>query len=216
VAETQRKPRSDGQRNRAHLLDTAERLFVERGPDVPFTEIAKEAGVGVGTVYRHFPTREDLIGAVYRAELDAVCDAADELLTALPPQEALRAWMTRFVEYMTTKIGLQDAIAVVAAKGGDPFADTHTRQKVAIASLMGATADAGATRPEVNSDDVLLALAGIAIAAGAAEEPEQTTRMIDLLYTGTLASQPAPPAGGDQPPFASNLAAVPLHREEPR
>jgi AcrR family transcriptional regulator len=187
VVEAQRRRRSDGQRNRVRLLDTAGRLFVERGPDVPFLEIAREAGVGVGTIYRHFPTREELIEAVYRSELDAVCDAAGELLATLLPQEALRCWMTRFVEYMTTKIGLHDAIAAVVAKGGDPFARSHDRQRVAIGSLMAATADAGVTRPEVKPDDVLLALAGIAIAAGAAEDPGQTTRMIDLLYTGTLA-----------------------------
>lgn len=186
MVEAQRRRRSDGQRNRARLLDTAGRLFLERGPDVSFVEIAKEAGVGVGTIYRHFPTREELIGAVYRSELDAVCDAADELLATVPPQEALRTWMARFVDYMTTKIGLQDAIAVVVAKGGDPFADSHSRQKVAIGSLMAATAEARVTRPEVEPDDVLLALAGIAIAAGAADGPEQTTRMIDLLYAGTL------------------------------
>jgi AcrR family transcriptional regulator len=113
-----RRPRSDGQRNRTRLLAAASKLFVERGPDAPFTEIAREAGVGVGTIYRHFPTREALIEAAYRSELDAVCDAAAELLGEMPPEAALRAWMDRFIDYMTTKIGLTEAIRAVVAAGG--------------------------------------------------------------------------------------------------
>jgi AcrR family transcriptional regulator len=185
VAEaTQRRARADGQRNRARLLEVALRLFVERGPDVPFTELAKAAGVGVGTVYRHFPAREDLIEAAYRSELDAVCAAAGELLDEVPPSDALRTWMDRFVDYMTTKIGLTEAIRAVIAAGGDPFAQSRDRLGEAIGELLAATAAAGVTRPEIAPDDVLVSLSGIAMVAGVLEEPEQVDRVLDLLYQG--------------------------------
>lgn len=185
VAEaTPRRARADGQRNRARLLEVALRLFVERGPDVPFTELAKEAGVGVGTVYRHFPAREDLIEAAYRSELDAVCAAAGELLDAVPPGDALRTWMDRFVDYMTTKIGLTEAIRAVVVAGGDPFAQSRDRLGEAIGALLAATAAAGATRPEIGSDDVLVSLSGIAMVAGVLEDQAQVDRVLDLLYQG--------------------------------
>ncbi|HVE29341.1 MAG TPA: helix-turn-helix domain-containing protein, partial [Mycobacteriales bacterium] len=92
--------RADAQRNRDRLLAVAVRAFSQDGPDVPLDAIAREAGVGIGTLYRHFPTREALVEAAYRTELDKLCDAAPVLLTTLPPDRALRAWMDRFVDYM--------------------------------------------------------------------------------------------------------------------
>ncbi|WP_330460934.1 TetR/AcrR family transcriptional regulator [Streptomyces sp. NBC_00820] len=163
------------------------RLFVERGPDVPFTEIAKEAGVGVGTVYRHFPAREDLIEAAYRSELDAVCAAAGELLAEMPPADALRVWMDRFVDYWATKIGLTDAIRAVVAAGGNPFAQSRERLDDVVGELLSATAAAGVTRPEVDPDDVVVSLSGIAMVAGVLEEREQVGRVLDLLYEGLRA-----------------------------
>ncbi|MHA5047068.1 TetR/AcrR family transcriptional regulator [Streptomyces sp. SD15] len=181
---TQRRPRADGQRNRARILEVALHLFVERGPDVPFTEIAKQAGVGVGTVYRHFPAREDLIEAAYRSELDAVCAAAAELLEQAPPQDALRTWMDRFVDYWATKIGLAEAIGAVVAAGGDPFAQSRRRVDEAVGTLLAATAAAGATRPEVEPDDVVVSLSGIAMVAAVIEDRDQVSRVLDLLYEG--------------------------------
>lgn len=181
---TQRRPRADGQRNRARLLEVALRLFLERGPDVPFTEIAKEAGVGVGTVYRHFPTREDLIEAAYRSELDAVCAAAGELLDQAPPRDALRIWMDRFVDYWATKIGLTEAIRAVVAAGGNPFAQSRERLDEAVGALLSATAATGFTRSEVEPDDVVVSLSGIAMVAGVLEDRDQLGRVLDLLYEG--------------------------------
>src|SRR5216683_7288685 len=110
--------RADAQRNRDKLLDVAVRAFSQEGPDVPLDAIAKEAGVGIGTLYRHFPTREALIEAAYRNELARLCDAVAELLQAMPPDQALRAWMDRFVDYMTTKRGMAGALRAVIASGG--------------------------------------------------------------------------------------------------
>jgi len=179
-----RRPRADGQRNRVRILEVALPLFVVRGPDVPFTEIAKQAGVGVGTVYRHFPAREDLIEAAYRSELDAVCAAATELLEQLSPQDALRIWMDRFVDYWATKIGLGDAIRAVVAAGRDPYAQSREQVDEAVATLLSATAAAGITRPEVDPDDVVVALSGVAMVADVLEDRDQVSRVLDLLYEG--------------------------------
>ncbi|MGB3437949.1 MAG: helix-turn-helix domain-containing protein [Actinophytocola sp.] len=173
--------RADARRNRARLVATATTLFAERGPDVPYLNIAKAAGVGVGTVYRHFPVRAELVEAAYRAELDALVDAAADLLVALPPEQALRTWMDDFVGYLTTRVGVGEAIRAVVAAGGDPFAHSGERLDVALEILLGATANAGVTRAEVLANDVLMSLSGIATAAGGRA---QAGRMIDLLFAG--------------------------------
>jgi AcrR family transcriptional regulator len=178
-----RVPRADALRNRARLLAAASKLFVERGPDVPFVDVAKAAGVGVGTIYRHFPTREALIEAAYRSELDAVCEAAPELLRSLPPDRALRGWMDRFMDYVSTKVGMSEAIKVVVTAGGNPYAESRERLGAAMALLLSATAEAGATRPGIDAEDVLLTLSGIAMAAATVDR-ERSGRMLDLLYEG--------------------------------
>jgi AcrR family transcriptional regulator len=185
VAETAgRGPRADALRNRERLLASASRLFVERGPDVPFTEIAKDAGVGVGTVYRHFPTRDLLIEAAYRSELDAVCDSAADLVRELPAEGALRAWMDRFLDYMFTKIGMSAAIGAVVSAGGNPYAHSRDRLNTALGTLIDAATDAGRTRGGINVDDVLMTLSGIAMATGGPDRSAQAGRMLDLLFDG--------------------------------
>jgi AcrR family transcriptional regulator len=179
-----RGPRADAQRNRERLLASASRLFVERGPDVPFTEIAKDAGVGVGTVYRHFPTRELLIEAAYRSELDAVCDSAADLVRELPAEQALRTWMDRFLDYMFTKIGMSAAIAAVVSAGGNPYAHSRDRLNAAFGLLIDAATEAGCTRDGINTDDVLMTLSGIAMATSGQDQRAQAGRMLDLLFEG--------------------------------
>ena len=141
-------------------------------------------GLTVGTVYRHFPTREALIEAAYRSELDAVCDAAPELVRTLPAEQALRTWMDRFVDYMTTKIGMSDAIRAVISSGANPYAHSRERLDSALEVLFEATTKAGVTRSGVNVDDVLMILSGIAMAAGEPAQREQAGRMLDLLLDG--------------------------------
>jgi AcrR family transcriptional regulator len=181
---TGRGPRADARRNRERLLASASRLFVERGPEVPYVEIAREAGVGVGTIYRHFPTREALIEAAYRSELDAVCDAAAELVRTLPAEKALRTWMDRFIDYMTTKIGMGEAIRAVVSAGGNPYAHSRERLDAALGILVGATTEARCTRTGINVDDVLMTLSGIAMAASKPDQRAQAGRMLDLLFEG--------------------------------
>jgi AcrR family transcriptional regulator len=170
--------RADARRNRDRLLEVAVRAFSQDGPDVPLDAIAREAGVGIGTLYRHFPTREALVEAAYRTELDRLCDAAPVLLAELPPEQALRAWMDHFVDYMTTKRGMADALKALIASGGNPYAHSRDRMLAAVESLLAAGVAAGTLRPDVVAPDVLAGLSGVTLAAG---ERDQAGRLLDLL-----------------------------------
>ena len=176
--------RADAQRNRDRLLQAAVRAFARAGPDATLDAIAKDAGVGIGTLYRHFPTREALVEAAYRNELARLCDAVADLLAAMPPDEAMRAWMDRFVGYMTTKRGMADALRAVIASGGNPFAQSRDRLTGAITVLLGAAAAAGTVRPDIEPGDVLASLSGVALAAGEPAQREQAGRLLDLLMDG--------------------------------
>ncbi|MEU7862986.1 helix-turn-helix domain-containing protein [Nonomuraea sp. NPDC049141] len=176
--------RADARRNRDRLLDAAVRAFSHDGPEVTLDAIAKDAGVGIGTLYRHFPTREALIEAAYRNELTRLCEAAANLLRTLPPDQATRAWMDRFVDYMTTKRGMADALRAVIASGGNPFAESRDRLVGAIGSLLAAGAAAGATRADVEPEDVLASLGGVALVAAEHGQRDRTDRMLNLLMDG--------------------------------
>ncbi|MCW2879736.1 MAG: TetR/AcrR family transcriptional regulator [Sphaerisporangium sp.] len=176
--------RADAQRNRDRLLDVAVRAFSQDGPDVTLDVIAKTAGVGIGTLYRHFPTREALIEATYRNELARLCDAVADLLDTMPPDEATRTWMDRFVDYMTTKRGMADALRAVIASGGDPYAQSRDRLIAAITSLLDAAAAAGTVRSDVEPGDVLATLGGVSLAAGEPAQRDQARRLLNLLMDG--------------------------------
>jgi AcrR family transcriptional regulator len=181
---TARPLRADAQRNRDRLLEVAVRAFSRDGPDVTLDAIAKEAGVGIGTLYRHFPTREALIDAAYRSELARLCDSATDLLRDMPPDEALRAWMDRFAGYMTTKRGMGDALRALIASGGDPFSESRDRLTAAVTTLLRAGAAAGKLRPDVEPDDVLVSLSGMSLATAGPERRDQAGRLLDLLMDG--------------------------------
>ena len=176
--------RADAQRNRDRLLETAVRAFSRDGPEATLESIAKDAGVGIGTLYRHFPTREALIEAAYRNELARLCDVVPALLADLPADEALRAWMDRFVDYMTTKRGMLGALRVVIASGGNPFAESMERMTAAVTTLLEAGADAGTVRSDVAPRDVLAGLSGVSLAAGQPDQRDQAHRLLDLLMDG--------------------------------
>jgi AcrR family transcriptional regulator len=185
VAATDARPlRADAQRNRDRLLAVAVRAFSQEGPDVTLDSIAKDAGVGIGTLYRHFPTREALVEAAYRNELARLCDAAAELLGAMPPDQAARAWMDRFIDYMATKRGMADALRAVIASGGDPFAQSRGLLLGAITTLLQAGAAAGLIRSDVEPADVLASVSGVSLTAGDPAQRDQARRMLDLLMDG--------------------------------
>jgi AcrR family transcriptional regulator len=183
MAGVERPLRADAQRNRELLLAAAVSAFSQQGAQVPLESIAKAAGVGIGTLYRHFPSREALIDAAYRSELARLCDSVPELLAALSPDAAMRTWMDSFVDYMTTKRGMADALRAVIASGGNPFAESRSRLLGAITALLAAGARAGVVRADLDPDDVLVAVSGVSVLA----EPEQRTqagRLLDLIMDG--------------------------------
>ncbi|MFD9486237.1 TetR/AcrR family transcriptional regulator [Streptomyces sp. NPDC059991] len=189
----QRPLRADAQRNRDRILAAAVRVFTEEGLNAHFERIAKEAGVGTGTLYRNFPTREALIEAAYRNEVARLCDAVPELLAAAPPREALRTWMGRFVDYATAKLGMADALRAVVASGSDPYGRSRDMIQDALTTLMEAGTAAGAFRSDIRPGDMFAALAGIALTSAAPDQREQAERLLDLTLDG-LTRFP-PPSG---------------------
>jgi AcrR family transcriptional regulator len=196
VAITERPLRADAQRNRDRLLEVAVRAFSQDGPEVTLDSIAREAGVGIGTLYRHFPTREALIEAAYRSELARLCDSVPGLLAAGPPDTALRTWMDRFVDYLATKRGMADALRAVIASGGNPYAPSRAALTGAVTDLLAAGAAAGLIRDDIAPADVLASLSGVSLSAGAPDQRDQAGRMLDLLMDGLRYRAPAAPVPG--------------------
>ena len=177
--------RSDARENREKLLRAASEHFASGGPDVSLELIARTAGVGIGTLYRHFPTREALIEAVYRNEVDQLCAAAGGLLAERPPAEALAEWMERFVAYATTKRGLLAALKTIAAAQSDLFPTTRERLLAAIGELLAAGIAAGQIRPDVGAEDVLTSMNAVwTIAAEGEQWAAQAVRVLRLLMDG--------------------------------
>jgi AcrR family transcriptional regulator len=178
-----RRLRADAQRNVASLLEAAKAVFATSGVDAPAKEIADLAGVGVGTLYRHFPQRSDLVKAVFQREVDACADAASELAAAHQPAEALAKWLQRYAEYVGTKRGLAPAL-----HSGDPAYSAlpgYFRQRLepAIGSLLEAAIASGEIRGDVSAKDLLDAVANLCM-AGPGGGTAYSQRMVALLVDG--------------------------------
>lgn len=178
-----RRVRADARRSLEALLAAAKAVFAISGVDAPVREIADKAGVGLGTLYRHFPQRADLIAAVFRREIDACADLAPELAAALGPFEALAAWMRRYAAFVATKRGLAKAL-----HSGDPAFDplpAHFDQRLrpALRGLLEAAVAAGAVRGDVDPDELLSAVASLGMSANSTD-PARAERMVDLLIDG--------------------------------
>jgi len=184
VASERRRPRADAQRNRGLLLESAARVFARDGRDASLNQIAREAGVGIGTLFRHFATREELIEATFRNELARICDAAAELATGPSPARATAEWMDRFLEYMTAKHGMVDTLQAMMTTGSPLYDETLGRLTHAVRGLMNAGVVCGEFRDDVDPSDVLAQLGGIAYMAGEPEQRQQARRMIALLLDG--------------------------------
>jgi AcrR family transcriptional regulator len=184
-----RAMRADAQRNREQLLAAAVAAFSRTGADVTLESIAKDASVGIGTLYRHFPSREALVDAVYRSELARLCDSVPELLYEMSADKALRTWMDLFLEYMTTKRGMADALPKVIAPASNPFAESRARLLAAFTALMKAGAADGTLRADLDPADLMASVSGVSLAVG---EPaprdqaarDQAGRLLDLLMDG--------------------------------
>jgi AcrR family transcriptional regulator len=180
---TDRRVRADAQRNIDTLLQTAMAVFATSGVDAPVREIAEKAGVGVGTIYRHFPQRSDLIAAVFRREIDACADAAPVLAAEHEPGEALARWIQRYVDFVAAKRGLAKAL-----HSGDPAFDSlpgyfMQRLEPALRTLLKSAVSAGQVRPDIAADELLGAVASLCMHAYA-QGPEHARRMVSLLVDG--------------------------------
>lgn len=172
--------RADAQRNRDRLVEIARAAFA--AGDAPTLDaIARAAGVGIGTLYRHFPTRETLVEAVYRSELEAVTASADRLLAAAPPDVALRRWMGRYTDFVRAKRGMADAFRAIVA---GPTGDARPRITAAVATMLDAGVRAGVLRADVAPEDVVVALLGAVLATPEPDQRPQTARVLDLLVDG--------------------------------
>ena len=185
--------RADARENREKLLRVASERFAAGGPDVPLEPIAREAGVGIGTLYRHFPTREALIEAVYRNEVDQLCSAADTLLADRAPADALAEWMTRFVAYAATKRGLSGALKSIAASDACLFASTRERIEPGDRQAARRRHPAGEIRPDVTVEDVFTSMNAIWTIDGDGDQwAARALRVLALLMDGLRFGAVAP------------------------
>ncbi|GMA24936.1 TetR family transcriptional regulator [Luteimicrobium album] len=182
--------RADAQANRDRLLEVAANVFARSGADASLKAIAAEAGVGIGTLYRRFPTRDDLIEAVYRTQTDSLAGTAATLLTAHEPTEALRAWMERFVDYMLTKQGMADALPAILAAHDGLSAHSRVALHDAVHKLVAAGQEAGTLRRDIDAGDVLMALGGITLITGHEHQRELASRLITLLLESLVLGRP--------------------------
>jgi AcrR family transcriptional regulator len=174
--------RSDARRNREKLLQVATAAFATaEGKPVSLESIARDAGVGIGTLYRHFPTREALVEAIYRAGLAEVAAAAEELLEPHPASVALRRWMDRYASFVAAKRGMAESLQAIFASGAVEPSQTRESIVGAVDTLLRAGARDGTLRADVQAEDVVSSLIGIFLVSGS---PEQTARMLDLLVAG--------------------------------
>lgn len=182
--EKMRKPRADSLRNRVRLLETAKAAFTELGADVALEEIARRAGVGIGTLYRHFATRDALLAAVYQREVEQLGAWAGTLLETRRPGEALEAWLHLLVDYMSTKRVIMPAIQASAGEGTQVYAATGAMITDAMAKLTFAARAAGDIRPDVEPGDVYRAMVGVAYGYDQAGWEASAYRLIDVLMAG--------------------------------
>jgi AcrR family transcriptional regulator len=187
-----RKPRADAQRNRDGLLEAAKAAFAEVGPEASLEEIARRADVGIGTLYRHFPTRNAIVEAVYRREVQQLADAAPRLSESLPPAEALRAWMRLFIDYIAAKKVIAPAFKSLVGGGSALYADSGARINEATVLLVERARASGDIRPDADPADLLRALVGFAYVNSAPDWEASARRLIDLLLDG-LRSQSGDP-----------------------
>jgi AcrR family transcriptional regulator len=177
-----RKLRADAQRNRERILETAKLAFTRDGANASLDEIARDAGVGPGTLYRHFPTREALLEGVYRTELAKLAAAEQEFTKTMPPVEALRAWLLLFVDYMAAKQIIAPALIVGGSK---VFENSATLLFGAIKALVKRAVKNGDLRSDVEPLDLLRALVGVSNVAATPDWPRSAKRMVDILITGS-------------------------------
>ena len=180
-----RPMRADAQRNYARLLDAARAAFLERGADdVSLEEIARRAGVGIGTLYRHFPTRQALLEAVYRDQVDTLSARAEELLRTESPEEALAEWMRALLEFSSTKRSMTSALLATLGTDSELLSACVTVIRTAAESLLARAQQAGVVRPDADAGDLMRLVHAVNIATEKAPDPGQADRMLALILDG--------------------------------
>ncbi len=180
-----RKPRSDAQQNRERILEVAKAAFTRSGADASLDDIAKQAGVGPGTLYRHFPTRDALIEAVYHTEVEKLAAAQRELSANLPPIEALRAWMMLFVDYIATKQIIASALNSVGGGPSRLYDSSRIHVREAIDVLVKTAIKSGDIRKDLVPFDLLRALIGVSNIASGPDWQASARRLVDILIKGS-------------------------------
>jgi AcrR family transcriptional regulator len=179
-----RRPRADATRNREQLLAVATRMFASAEAEPSMRAIATEAGVGIATLYRHFPTREALVDAVYRDQVSRLTAGARELLDQLDPAAALRRWMDLFGQWIATKNGMLDTLLAMIEAGEIAHADTRTELLRAIDDILEAGRASGELRADVPAEDIAAALIGIFTVANSSGHEAMAARLLNLLMDG--------------------------------
>src|SRR5215468_2036402 len=191
-----RKPRADAQRNRARILEIAKRAFTRSGANVSLDDVARQARIGAGTLYRHFPTREALLEAVYRTEVEKLAAAERMLAEKMPPVEALRAWMLLFVDHIATKQIIAPALNSLVGGPSKLFEASRDQITAAIDALVKRAIESGDIRPDLDPLDLLRALIGVSNVASGPDWAQSAKRLVHILVLG---SRPLFPEGGSVP-----------------
>jgi AcrR family transcriptional regulator len=179
-----RKPRADAQRNRERILEVAKQAFTRSGGEISLDDVARQAGVGPGTLYRHFPTRAALLEAVYRTEVEKLAAAERNFAAAMPPVEALRAWMLLFVDYIAAKQIIAPALNTLLVDPSKVFESSGSLVKRAIRALVRRAIQSGDVRPDLDPMDFLRALVGVSNVASTPDWPQSARRLVDILIAG--------------------------------
>jgi AcrR family transcriptional regulator len=188
--------RADARRNREHLIATAAEVFASGNQTISLDAIAKRAGVGSATLYRHFPTREDLVEEIYRGQIRPLREDAHALLAAERPDRALLLWMGRFAVWATERRGICEALVAMSASGRFGTGPVCDEVQRILGELLSAGARAGQLRADIDPIDVGRMLTGLLSVAGAPEHRPQLDRMLTIVIDGLrpAGAQPVPPA----------------------
>jgi len=182
---TARKPRADAQRNHQRILDVAKQVFTRRGAEASMDEIAKRAKIGPGTLYRHFPSRDDLLAAVYISEVEKLAEAQRKLSAQLPPIEALRAWMLVFIDYIAAKKIIAPALDAMVGGPSQVYEQSARVMEEAANALASHAVASGDLRLDVDPMDLLRAIYGVSSAGSTRDWPEKARRFVDILIQGS-------------------------------
>jgi AcrR family transcriptional regulator len=180
-----RKPRTDAQRNRRRILQVAKEEFTRSGANTSLDEIAKQAGVGAGTLYRHFPTRDALLEAVYRSEVEKLAAAERKFAQTMSPIEALRAWMLLFVDYIAAKHIIAPALNTYVGGPSKLYEGSRDLISGAIDALVKRAIESGYIRKDLEPFDLLRALIGVSNVASGPDWQQSARRLVDILIAGS-------------------------------